>query len=92
MARIDPDTLREPELVYLASSLRSARDAEALLTSRGVDYAVQVESLGQTTLFGTARHGVAFYVSLAQASYCRTLLAESGLSRGLVRDDETGEL
>ena len=56
MARIEPDQLQDPELIFLATTLRSARKVEALLDSHGVDYVVQVEELGRTTLFGTMRH------------------------------------
>ena len=87
MARIEPDALRDPVNIYLAASLSVARAVEALLTSRGVDYAVQVEPLGRTTLFGSLRHGAAFYVSSGQASYCRSLLRETDLRRGIVESD-----
>jgi hypothetical protein len=86
MARIEPDALSNPEQVYLASTLVEARWIEALLTARGVDYATQVEVLGRTTLFGSLRHGVAFYVTAAQVEYCRVALAQAGLSSGIVHD------
>ena len=86
MPRIEPDNLREPEQVYLASSLRAARRVEALLDSQGVHYVVQVEELGRTTLFGTMRHAAGFYVSTAQADYCRAMLAEAGMDHGIVDD------
>ena len=84
MPRIDIDQLRDPEQVYLASSLRLARRVEDLLNSRGVDFVVQVEELGRSTLFGTMRHAAGFYVTAGQASYCRTLFAEAGMSHGIV--------
>lgn len=84
VARIEAEALRDPENIYLAASLRVARRVEALLTGYGIDYVVQVESLGRSTLFGTPRHGAAFYVTAGQSAYCRTLLAEAGLSQGLV--------
>ena len=86
MARIEPDALQDPIDIYLASSLREAKDVEELLTTRGVNYVVQVEPLGRTTLFGSIRHGAAFFVSAGQAAYCRSLLEESGFSRGLSND------
>ena len=84
MARIEPDALPDPEPIYLASSLRGARRVEALLTSRGVDYVVQVEPLGRSTLFGTVRQGAGFYVSSRQAADCRTFLAEASLTHGII--------
>ena len=91
MGRIEPDALPEPEQVYLAATLREARRIEALLTARGVDYATQVEVLGRSTLFGSLRHGVGFYVTATQAGYCRDALAQAGFSRGIVHDaDDSG--
>ena len=92
MTRIEPDALPEPEQVYLAPTLGEARRIEELLTARGVNYATQVEVLGRTTLFGSLRHGAAFYVTAAQAEYCREALAEAGFSSGIIRDaQEYGE-
>jgi hypothetical protein len=84
MARIDADALQDPVNIYLTASLAVAREVEALLTSRGVDYAVQVEPLGRTTLFGSLRHAAAFYVSAGQASYCLSVLRETDLRNGIV--------
>ena len=64
MARIEPDQLQDPELIFLAATLRTARKVEALLDSHGVDYVVQVEELGRTTLFRTMRHAAGFYVPM----------------------------
>ena len=87
MARIEPDALQEPVNIYLATSLRMARAVEALLTSHGVEYAVEVEPLGRTTLFGSLRHGAAFYVSSEHAPYARTLLRDSEFRHGIVASD-----
>jgi hypothetical protein len=84
MPKIEPEDLRDPEHIYLASSLRAARKVEALLDSQGVSYVVQVEELGRTTLFGTMRHAAGFYVNAGQASYCRLLLEEAGMAHGIV--------
>ena len=86
MGRIDADGLHDPEQIYLASSLRAARTVEAVLDARGINYVVQVEELGRTTLFGTMRHAAGFYVSAGQASYCREVLTEAGLTHGIVDD------
>jgi hypothetical protein len=81
---IHPDDLQDPEKIYLAGSLREARGVEAVLTGHGVEYAVEVEELGRTTLFGSIRHGAGFYVAAAQAASCRSLLAHAGYTHGLV--------
>lgn len=84
MARIEADTLSDPEQVYLASSIGEARRVEAVLTSYGVSYATEVQVLGRSTLFGSVRYGAGFFVTTAQAEYCRTALAQAGFSRGIV--------
>jgi hypothetical protein len=83
---IHHDDLRDAEKIYLAASLREAREVEAVLTGHGVEYAVDVEELGRTTLFGSIRHGAGFYVSRAQAMSCRSLLAQAGLHHGVVEE------
>lgn len=87
MAKVEPEALQDPVDVYLASSVGLARTVEALLTSRGVDYVVQVEVMDRTTLFGSQRHAAAFYVSSSQAQYSRMLLTEAGLGHGLLEED-----
>ena len=84
VARIEAHALPDPEQVYLAASLGEARKVEALLTSRDVMYATQVEVLGRSTLFGSLRHGAAFYVSAGHAESCRGALAQAGFERGIV--------
>ena len=84
MPRIDAEELAEPEQIYLASSIRVARKVEALLDARGIDYAVHVEDLGRSTLFGTRRHAAGFYVTAARAAECRALLADGGIGYGIV--------
>ena len=84
MPRVEEEVLHDPAHVYLASSIGLARAVEAVLTSNGVDYAVQVQDLGRTTLFGSQRHGAAFYVSAEQADACRSLLRTGELAHGVV--------
>lgn len=92
MARIDADALHSPEPIYLAASVRIARTVEAVLDASGIDYVVQVEELGRSTLFGTRRLGAGFYVTAAHAAHCRSLLAEVGLAHGIVADEaQSGE-
>jgi hypothetical protein len=88
MARIDSGELTDPEQVFIAGSLRLARRIEEWLTAAGVDYAVNVESIGRSILFGTERMGAAFYVTSAQAEYCRQHLTAAGFGRGVVEPQE----
>jgi hypothetical protein len=78
MGHIEDDALGEGERVYAAATLREARRIEEALTGHGIDYAVEVEELGRTPIFGSVRHGAVFYVRPSQADYCRTLLAAIG--------------
>lgn len=86
MSRVNPDDLSNAERVFIAWSLRVAQRAEALLTSSGVLYAVEVEEMGRTFLFGSPRHAAVFYVAADQASYCRSHLAAAGFGKGVVED------
>ena len=89
MARIEPDALRDPEQVYVAGTLREARRLESVLTSQGVNYVTQVEVLGTSSLFGSLRHGVGFFVTTGQAAHCREALTHAGYTRGLVAAAES---
>lgn len=79
---LEDEAIEDGERVYVAASLREARRVEEALTGHGIEYAVEVEELGRSTLFGSLRHGAAFYVRPSQAEYCRTMLA--ALGRGVV--------
>jgi hypothetical protein len=88
MARIEPEQLRDAERVFIARSLRIALRAEESLTTAGVDFTVQTESIGRSLLFGTERIGAVFYVNAGQASYCREQLTAAGLGSGIVESEE----
>jgi hypothetical protein len=87
MPRVDEDVLahQDPTPVFVAATLGQAKQAEALLDSRGVFFIVSVEPVGRT-LFGTLRHGAVFSVSASQASYCARLLIDAGLEIGVLED------
>lgn len=53
MARVDPEQLRDPDLIFIGRSLRLALRAEEWLTAAGIDYAVQIESVGRSFSHGT---------------------------------------
>jgi hypothetical protein len=84
MAHVEADALVDPCPLYLTASLGDAKKVEALLTSRGVDYAVETEEIGRSLVFGSPRHGAVFYVAAAQLEYSRSVLAEGGFARGLI--------
>jgi hypothetical protein len=89
MAHVEPEDLQDLERVFIARTLRQARKVEDLLTEAGIDYAVQVEPYGRSLLFGTIRHGAAFYVAAAQGTHCRDLLIRAGFGKGVVERDPT---
>jgi hypothetical protein len=84
MARIEPEEVRDPERILVARSLRFALRIEEWLSTAGIDYAVQVESIGRSLLFRTERMGAVFYVNAGQATYCRERLTADGFGRDVV--------
>jgi hypothetical protein len=71
--------------VYMAGRLAEAQLIEELFNSRDVEYAVEVESYLGGSLFGISEYsGAAFYVSVEQAEFCRTILREAGFEAGMI--------
>jgi hypothetical protein len=87
MPRVEPDQVRDPELIFIARSLRLSLRVEEWLTTAGVDYLVEVEPVGRSLLFGSARMGAVFYVNAGQASYCREQLTAAGFGRGVAESE-----
>jgi hypothetical protein len=91
VAPVESEDLQDLERIFIAKTIRQARKAEELLTATGVDYVVQVEPYGRSLVFGTIRHGAAFYVAAAQAAHCRERLIGAGLGNGVVESDPTDQ-
>ena len=87
MAAVESEQLRDPEQIFVARSLRVSLRVEEWLTTAGVDYAVRVESVGRSLLFGTERVGAVFYVNAGQAVYCRAQLTAAGFGGGVVESE-----
>ena len=87
MGRLEREALGHRELVqvFIAHTLAEARQAEELLTERGVNYAAEVEALGRT-LFGAPRNVVIISVEVGQGQYCGSQLVAAGLGRGVLVD------
>jgi hypothetical protein len=82
--RIEPAEKREP--VFLAANAREVDFVERLLVTEGVDFAVRPEAfLAETS--APCFEGALIEVPSGQAASCRRLLAEAGLSRGVVESD-----
>jgi hypothetical protein len=86
MADDDPTPIADAEQVFLARTLREARQVEELLRDAGIDYDVEVEPYSRSLLFGTIRYGAAFYVASAAAVASRQRLREAGLARGVIEE------
>ena len=84
MTRVERGGIRDPERILVAGSLRLALQVEEWLTTAGVDYAIEVESIGRSLLFRTERMGAVFYVNAGQAAYCREQLTAAGFGRDVV--------
>jgi hypothetical protein len=91
VAQVEPEDLHDPERIFIARTVRQARRVEELLTEAGVDYVVQVEPYSRSILFGTIRHGAAFYVSASHAAQSRERLIGTGFGKGVVANDPTDE-
>jgi hypothetical protein len=87
MPRVEPDQVRDPELIFIARSLRLSLRVEEWLTTAGVNYLVEVEPVGRSLLFGSARMGAVFYVNAGQASYCREQLTAAGFGKGVAESE-----
>ncbi len=74
--------------VFMAATLAEAKEAEELLTLRGVNYTVEVEEAGRT-LFGSPRNVAIISVEASQLQYCGLQLSEAGLGSGVLIDELT---
>lgn len=71
---------RELRLVYIAGNVRDAGDAERVLTTLGVDYALDLDSFTKGAVFGGEYVGLFFYVPKEQHAVCMEQLLRQGLS------------
>jgi hypothetical protein len=65
--------------ILMAGTIEEAEQTEDILTENGIDYAVSLEPF-VTSIFGSERTGIAFYVLSGQEHYCRVMLASKGLA------------
>tara|TARA_Y100000588_G_C14240230_1_gene919005 strand:+ start:493 stop:708 length:216 start_codon:yes stop_codon:yes gene_type:complete len=71
--------------VYIAGTLREAKQVEELLAKNNVDYIVKVEPYRTSILLGV-RNGAAFYVDSKEVITCRHQLASAGFRKGLTKE------
>jgi hypothetical protein len=76
----DPDYFAdiEPELIFIARRLRDALRLEALLTSAGVDYAVETDEYHGGVVLKSVRVGAFFYVRPEAREQAVALMIENG--------------
>lgn len=91
MALRNPDEFagKDVAMVYIAGRLREAQRVEQILNEHHVDYMVDREPF-EVKLFGilpTRYDGVAFYVLVGQAEFCRRVLRDADLLVGLVEEE-----
>ena len=91
MARVAIDDFGDDEIarIYLAVRLAEAELVEAALNKHNVEYAVEVEPYLTTTMWMIAEYkGAAFYVVSEDVDLCCRVLRETGLSAGLMKQDQ----
>ena len=92
MSRIALDDFGDKDIsrVYLAGRLAEAKRVEEVLTNNNIDYAVEVEPYVATfAVLSFGEYGAAaFYVLSGQANFCRQVLAEAGLSTGILDKED----
>jgi hypothetical protein len=73
--------------VYLAASLREAREVEDALCAAAVDFAVEVEAFASPTALGSnaARQGAGFWIPAADLDRAALALERAGHVAGLVQ-------
>ena len=73
------------EPVFIAGSVAEAEFVEKLLDSEGIDYSLSPEPY-MKMIGGVCLQGLLFEVIPGQAGYCRNLIAQRGLARGVIHD------
>jgi hypothetical protein len=76
-----PDSVYEP--IFIAANVREADFVEGVLEDEGVEFAQRLEPFMRETS-GVCYQGVLFEVIAGQAEYCRHVLTEKGLARGIL--------
>jgi len=86
MARVAIEDFSDREItrIYIAQNIKEATQVEQMLSKQNIDYAIELESYFQITLFSSEYVGAVFYVLADQADFCREVLESAGLSAGIV--------
>jgi hypothetical protein len=68
----------EPELIFIAKRLRDAVSLESVLTSAGIDYAVEPDQYPGGIVFRSMRVGAFFYVRPESREKAVAVMLENG--------------
>lgn len=74
--------------IFIAANVREAEFVENLLDDEGIEYEVRPEAYVKPMWGGACLQGLLFEVLDGQADYCRRLITERGLGRGVVDIEE----
>jgi hypothetical protein len=74
---------RKLEPIFVAATTREADYVESLLEDEGVEFAQRLEPFMRESS-GVCYQGTLFEVPDAEAEYCRRVLADKGLARGIL--------
>ena len=93
MARftLEEFTKQKPKLVYVAGNLVDAEYAEAMLSEKQIDYAINIESFAKQSFLGGTYPGVFFYVSEKDAEQSRECLKLQGFPDNVVLEEQEFE-
>jgi hypothetical protein len=75
------------EPIFIAANVEEAEFVEAMLEEEGIDYEVRPEAFMAGVLGATCLQGLMYEVLAGQAPYCRRLLTDRGLKRGVIEED-----
>jgi hypothetical protein len=69
--------------IFIAANVREADFVESVLEDEGVEFTQRLEPFMRETS-GVCYQGVLFEVLAGQGEYCRRVLTDKGLARGIV--------
>jgi hypothetical protein len=78
------DERPQREGVFIAATVAEAEEVEELLEREGIEFELTPEAFLRGVLTGACLQGLLFEVLAGQAPYCRRLLIDAGLARGVV--------
>ena len=78
----------EWEPVFIAANVSESEFVERMLADEGIEYDIRPEAFVRESSPGACFQGLMFLVLAGQAPYCRRLISQRGLTKGLVPSPE----